>query len=74
MAPSQSAVLEVLDLRSVSTDVIRHALQVMLQQLIDAEATASIGAEPHERTEDRVTQRNGTRSKTITTTAGDADL
>jgi len=76
MALSQSALLEVLDAlkASDSTDVIRHALQVMLQQLIDAEATAFIGAEPHERTEGRMTQRNGTRSKTITTTAGDVDL
>ena len=69
MALSQSALLEVLDAlnASDSTDVIRHASEVMLQQLIDAEATAFIGAEPHERTEARVTQRNGTRSKTITT-------
>jgi putative transposase len=76
MALSQSALLEVLDAlkASDSTDVIRHALQVMLQQLIDAEATAFIGAEPHERTEERITQRNGTRSKTITTAAGDVDL
>jgi putative transposase len=76
MALSQSALLEVLDAlkASDSTDVIRHALQVMLQQLIDAEATAFIGAEPHQRTEERITQRNGTRSKTITTAAGDVDL
>ena len=46
----------------------------MLQQLIDAEATAFIGAEPRERSDARVTQRNGTRSKTITTAAGDQDL
>ena len=76
MALSQSALLEVLDAlkASESTDVIRHAVQVMLQQLIDAEATAFIGAEPHQRTEERITQRNGTRSKTITTAAGDVDL
>lgn len=76
MALSQSALLEVLDAlnASDSTDVIRKALQVMLQQLIDAEATALIGAEPHERTDARTTQRNGTRSKTITTTVGDVDL
>ena len=56
MALSQSALLEVLDAlnASDSTDVIRKALQVMLQQLIDAEATAFIGAEPHERTDARV--------------------
>ncbi len=76
MALSQSALLEVLDAlkASDSTDVIRHALQVMLQQLIDAEATAFIGAEPHQRTDERTNLRNGTRSKTITTAAGDVDL
>ena len=76
MALSQSALLEVLDAlkASDSTDVIRQALQVMLQQLIDAEATALIGAEPHERTDARTNQRNGTRSKTMTTAAGDVDL
>jgi hypothetical protein len=40
------------------TDVIRTALQVILQQLIDAEATAFIGAEPHERTDARVASPN----------------
>jgi putative transposase len=76
MALSQSALLEVLDAlkASDSTDVIRHALQVMLQQLIDAEATALIGAEPHQRTDARTNLRNGTRSKTLTTAAGDVDL
>jgi len=76
MALSQSALLEVLEAlkASDSTDVIRRALEVMLQQLIDAEATAFIGAEPHQRTEERITQRNGTRSKTLTTAAGDVDL
>lgn len=76
MALSQSALLEVLDAlkASDSSDVIRSALQVMLQQLIDAEATALIGVEPHERSDARVTQRNGSRSKTITTAAGDLDL
>ena len=76
MALSQSALLEVLDAlkASDSTDVIRNAVQLMLQQLIDAEATAFIGAEPHQRTEERITQRNGTRSKTLTPAAGDVDL
>ena len=76
MALSQSALLEVLDAlkASDSTDVIRNAVQLMLQQLIDAEATAFIGAEPHQRTEERITQRNGTRAKTLTTAAGDLDL
>jgi putative transposase len=43
----------------------------MLQAVIDAEATAHIGAAPHQRTETRTTQRNGTREKLVATTAGD---
>ena len=76
MALSQSALLEVLDAlnASDSTDVIRQALQVMLQQLIDAEATAFVGAEPHERRQAHTNLRNGTHSKTISTAAGDLDL
>jgi putative transposase len=76
MALSQSALLEVLDAlkASDSTEVIRNALQVMLQQLIDAEATAFIGAEPHQRTDARTNLRNGIRTKTLTTAAGDVDL
>jgi transposase-like protein len=61
MALSQSALLEVLDALKVSDseDVIRTALQVILQQLIEAEATSVIGAGPYERTDSRTTQRNG---------------
>jgi putative transposase len=57
MALSQSALLEVLDALKASdhTEVIRNAPQVMLQQLIDAEATSFIGAEPQERTKARMT-------------------
>lgn len=45
----------------------------MPQELIEAEATARIGAGWNEHTENRATFRNGTREKTITT-AGDLDL
>jgi putative transposase len=43
----------------------------MLQALVDAEATSVIGAGLHERTATRSTQRNGTRDKTVSTTAWD---
>ena len=46
----------------------------MLQALIDAEATARIGADRFERTESRTTQRNGTRDRLLSTKAGDVDL
>ena len=47
---------------------------MVLQALIDAEATEVIGAGPHERTESRTNQRNGTRPKLVTTKAGDVEL
>src|SRR3712207_8331204 len=54
-------------------EVMRRLLLTMLQALIDAEATAHIGAAPHERSESRTTQRNGIRDRLVATTAGDLD-
>ncbi len=56
------------------TDTIRSSLEWILQQLIEAEATAFIGAAPHERTESRTTQRNGHRPRLLSTKAGDVEL
>lgn len=55
-------------------DVFRRLLQAGLQDLIDAEATAVIGAKRYERSGRRTTRRNGSRSKTLATTAGEVDL
>jgi putative transposase len=55
-------------------ELIRSLAQRMLQELIEAEATARIGAEPGERTEARTTWRNGHRERTLTTQAGDLEL
>jgi putative transposase len=76
MALDQSALLEVLDaLRGGDVEErVRQAAQTIYQALIEAELTAVIGAAPHERTAERVAQRNGHRPKTITTTAGDLEL
>jgi putative transposase len=52
-------------------ELMRRLLGTIMQELVDAEATAHIGAEPHERTDTRTTQRNGARDKTVTTAAGD---
>jgi transposase-like protein len=46
----------------------------MLQELIEAEATAHIGAEWNEHTASRTALRNGHRDKVLTTLAGDLDL
>ena len=56
------------------TDTIRTSFAWVLQQLIEAELTATIGAAPHERTDSRTNLRNGHRPKLITTTAGDIEL
>ncbi len=56
------------------SEVFRRMLQAGLQDLIDAEATARIGAAPHQRSPERTTRRNGTRLKTLATPAGEVDL
>lgn len=55
-------------------DVFCRMLQAGLQDLIDAEATARIGAAPRERTPERTTRRDGVRPKTLATPAGEVDL
>lgn len=76
MALDQSALLGLLEeLKDTDvTDRIRLATQKLYQELIDAEAAVAIGAGRFERSPERVTQRNGTRPKTMTTTAGQLDL
>jgi len=56
------------------TDTIRTSLAWVLQQLIEAELTATIGAAPHERSEARTGLRNGHRPKLVSTAAGDIEL
>jgi putative transposase len=76
MALDQSALLELVEMMRSADDgeLMRRLLGTMMQALADAEATAFIGAEPHQRTEERTTQRNGSRDKLVTTTAGDLQL
>jgi putative transposase len=76
MALDQFALLEVLEaLQGAEVeDRITQAATTIYQALIEAELTSVIGANPHERTDTRVAQRNGHRPKTITTTAGELEL
>jgi transposase-like protein len=76
MALSKSALSDLLDaLRAGGDlDVVREALALVLQALIDAEATQHIGARPYERTEQRTAHRNGTRARLLSTKAGDVEL
>ena len=55
-------------------EVFRRLLQAGLQDLVDAEAAAVIGAQRYERTPHRTNRRNGTRPKTVATTAGEVEL
>lgn len=76
MALNQSALIELLQELELTdtTERIRLLTQRAFQELINAEAATVIGAAPYERSENRATQRNGTRPRTLTTTAGDLDL
>ncbi len=76
MALSQSALSELLDAIRAggSADVMRDAMTLVLQQLIELEAAAAIGAGLHERTETRTAQRNGHRPRLLSTPAGDVEL
>jgi putative transposase len=76
MALSKSALSELLDaLRAgAGLDVVREALGLVLQALIDAEATQHIGADRYQRTDTRTVHRNGTRARLLSTKAGDVEL
>ncbi len=76
MTLDQSALLELLESLKLAEvgDRVRQAAETLYQALIDAELTTVIGAGPHERTPDRTAQRNGSRPRTLTTTAGDLEL
>ena len=55
-------------------EVFRRLLQAGLQDLVDAEAAAVIGAGRYERTPERTNRRNGKRLKTVAATAGEVEL
>lgn len=76
MALPQSALSELLDVfrSGDGVDLIRESVRVALQELIELEVTERIGAAPYERSEDRTTERNGHRTRPLTTKAGDVEL
>jgi len=76
MALDQSALLDLLAQLKLTdvTDRIRLMTESLYQELIDAEAASVIGAGKYERRDERTTQRNGTRSRVLTSTAGDLKL
>lgn len=76
MALSQSALSDLLDAVRAGdgTDVLRDAMALVLQELIELEAAQAIGAGRYERTDERLTHRNGGRSRLLSTKAGDIEL
>ena len=69
MALSQSAVSELLEAFRTGdgVDLIRESVRMVMQELIETEATERIGAGRYERTESRVTDRNGSRERLLAT-------
>ena len=76
MTLDQPALLEVLDALKVADvgDRVRSAAETIYQALIEAELTDTIGAALHERTDTRTAQRNGHRTRILSTTTGDLEL
>lgn len=76
MTHDHSALLTQLDaLKSADPgSVFAELIRAGLQALIEAEATQALGAGRYERTEERTNYRNGTRSKTVSTTSGDVEV
>jgi putative transposase len=61
-------------LSSEHADVVRESVAWMVAELMDAEVTAQIGAEHGERTPERLTQRNGHRTRAWDTRVGEFEL
>lgn len=76
MALSQSVASELLEAfrAGEGVDLIRESVRLVMQELIETEASGRIGADRYERAESRVTQRNGSRPRLLATQAGDVSL
>ena len=76
MALSESALSELLDAFRAGdgVDLVRESVRLVLQELIEVEAAEVIGAARYERSDDRVTERNGHRPRLLATQAGDIQL
>ena len=76
MALDESALPELLDALRAGDGVnlIRDAVRLVMQELIEIEATEQIGAARYERSDTRVTERNGSRPRLVATQAGDIEL
>ena len=73
---SESAINEILFAldNGNRADLIRQLAELVMQDLIEAEATEHVGAERWERTLDRIAHRNGHRPRVLSMKAGDLHL
>ena len=76
MVKERMDLLELLRKEGMDGDVdfLREALRVLVEGIMDAEVSARIGAEYGERSPERVTQRNGYRSRAWDTRVGTMEL
>jgi putative transposase len=76
MALSQSVASELIEAfrAGEGVDLIRESVRLVMPELIETEASERIGAGRYERTEARVTDRNGSRPRLVATQAGDVEL
>jgi transposase-like protein len=73
MDSGASALAPLLD-GSTAGELIPELVRHGLQQLIELEVAAVLGAERYERSEERLGHRNGYRPRLLTTQVGDIDL
>lgn len=76
MVKDSMDLLELLRKRGMDGDVdfLREAMRVLVDAIMDAEVSARIGAEHGERNPDRLTHRNGYRSRAWDTRVGTMEL
>ena len=72
MALDQSVLSELLDAfrTGEGLDLVREAVTLVAQELIESELTAHIGADRYERTDARTTERNGHRARVLVDQGG----
>jgi transposase-like protein len=70
------SLLQLLDKAEAGADpeFLRDGLRLLAQELMETEVTQLVGAQPYERTETRITSRNGYREREWDTRVGTVDL
>jgi transposase-like protein len=76
MADLRMTLLDLLNKSEQGVDptFLRDGIKLLAQELMDAEVTAMVGAEPHQRTLSRTTYRNGYRERDWDTRVGTVEL